>query len=158
MFEINAEEISIGQGVAIQDGVTITGKSSLKVNRITIGDYVVLHNHSLITGEKPCSIGDCCWFGQNVMLNSAGSLTIGRGVGVGAYSQLRSQGIQTGEGSIAGHCISSFKKLFKYKVNDLPVSQQLYTQGLALPVYFEIMGRDVTCCTNQLRKSTSSKA
>lgn len=107
MPEIHAEEVSIGRGVVIEEGVVIRGKTSLKAKRVVIGDhafighstriavddleigdYVVLHNHSLVTGDKPCRIGHCCWFGQNVILNSAGGLTIGRGVGVGAYSQL----------------------------------------------------------------------
>lgn len=107
MYEIHAEEVNLGQGVVIEDGVIIRGKTSEKARRVVIGDftfigsnthiavddleigdYVVLHNHSLVTGDKPCKIGHCCWFGQNVILNSAGGLTIMRGVGVGAYSQL----------------------------------------------------------------------
>lgn len=107
MYVINADEVSLGRGVVIEDGVRICGKSSPRARRIIIGDntfighhtviaiddfevgdYVVIHNHALITGDKPCQIGHCCWFGQNTILNSAGSLTMSRGVGVGAYSQL----------------------------------------------------------------------
>ena len=107
MYLIDADEVSLGEGVIIEDGVRICGKSSPRARRIKIGDnsfigrhsviavddfevgdYVVVHNHALITGDKPCRIGHCCWFGQNTILNCAGSLTIGRGVGVGAYSQL----------------------------------------------------------------------
>jgi acetyltransferase-like isoleucine patch superfamily enzyme len=107
MYEIHAKEVNLGRHVVIEDGVVISGKSSREARRVDIGDctfighntriavddleigdYVVLHNHSLITGNKPCKIGHCCWFGQNTILNSEGGLTIGRGVGVGAYSQL----------------------------------------------------------------------
>lgn len=72
-------------------------------------------------------------------------------------SQLMSMGIQTGEGSVAGHPMSSFKKKFRYKVNDLPVSWQLHCCGLALPLHSNITRQDITFCTNQLRKAIASK-
>ncbi|NLF11231.1 MAG: hypothetical protein GX597_05545 [Anaerolineaceae bacterium] len=107
MYEILAEEVSIGRGVVIEDGVKIQGRSDKVARRVeigdnafigyntrafvdelVIGDYTMLHNNGFIAGDLPCHIGHCCWIGQNTILNSAGGLTLGNGVGVGAYSQL----------------------------------------------------------------------
>ena len=106
MYKIDAEEVNIGQGVVIEDGVVIRGKtgkaqkvvigdytfigrdSLIAVDELIMGDYVVLHNHAFVSGDKPCKIDHCCWFGQNVVLNSSDELIIGRGAGIGAYSQL----------------------------------------------------------------------
>lgn len=52
------------------------------------GDYVVTHNHLLANGYKPCYIGHNTWIGQNCILNSNETLTIGNGVGIGAYSSI----------------------------------------------------------------------
>jgi acetyltransferase-like isoleucine patch superfamily enzyme len=106
-FEIHADEVVMGKNVVIQDGVVLQGRSSKQAKRIsigdnvfigentkgyvdelTIGDYSMIHNHALIAGDLPCTIGTCGWFGQHTIFNSTGGLTIGNGVGVGAYSQL----------------------------------------------------------------------
>jgi len=107
MFEIHADEIVMGQNVVIEDGVILQGRSAKKARRIEIGDnvyighnsrafvdelvmgdYTAMHNHAFIAGDKSCIIGTCGWFGQHTIFNSTGGLTIGNGVGVGAYSQL----------------------------------------------------------------------
>jgi acetyltransferase-like isoleucine patch superfamily enzyme len=107
MYEIHAEDVQIGQGVVIEDDVVLQGRKHKKAKRIVIGDnvfigqgtrafvdelelgdYVTLHNHAFIAGDLPCRIGHCSWFGQHTILNSTGGLTIGNGVGIGAYSQL----------------------------------------------------------------------
>jgi acetyltransferase-like isoleucine patch superfamily enzyme len=106
-YSINADSVQIGKGVVIEDGVKISGMhgiparrvaisdnifigrdSQIYVPEIEIGDYTMIHNHALISGDQGCKIGSCCWFGQNCILNSTGGLFIGNGVGVGAYSQL----------------------------------------------------------------------
>jgi acetyltransferase-like isoleucine patch superfamily enzyme len=107
MYEILAEEVIVGRGAVIEDGVKIQGRSQglarrvyigdnafighntrAVVDELTIGDYTTLHNNALIAGDLPCHIGHCCWIGQHTILNSTGGLTLGNGVGVGAYSQL----------------------------------------------------------------------
>lgn len=107
MYEILAEEVIIGRGVVIEDGVKIQGRANRLARRVeigdnafvgynsrafvdelAIGDYTMLHNNALIAGDLPCRIGHCCWIGQHTILNSTGGLTLGNGVGVGAYSQL----------------------------------------------------------------------
>lgn len=82
MFGAPARRVVIGDNVFIGDD------SQIYVPDIEIGDYTAIHNHALISGDKECRIGSCCWFGQNCILNSTGGLFIGNGVGVGAYSQL----------------------------------------------------------------------
>lgn len=107
MHNIYADEIKIGQKVIIEEDIIIRGKSNKNAKRVIIGDnvfighgvqifvddmeigdFTIIHNHTLIAGNKPCRIGHCCWIGQNTILNSTGGLSIGNGVGVGAYSQL----------------------------------------------------------------------
>jgi acetyltransferase-like isoleucine patch superfamily enzyme len=103
---INAEEISIGRGVVIEPGATVSdvggpaervvlgdyayigGSSKIRIPSLTVGDYTQIHNHSLVYGSKGVAIGHNGWFGQNVILNSTDDLTIGDNCGVGAYSQL----------------------------------------------------------------------
>jgi acetyltransferase-like isoleucine patch superfamily enzyme len=107
MYEILADEIVLGKDVVIEEGVIIEGKTNKRPRRVaigdnvfigantrmyvddlSIGDYTAIHNHGLVAGDKPCIIGQACWIGQNTILNSTGGLTMGNGVGVGAYSQL----------------------------------------------------------------------
>lgn len=107
MYQIFADEVLIGKDVTIEDGVILRGRFSKKATRIvigdnafigfntrtfvddlTIGDYTKIHNNTFIAGDLPCHIGHCCWIGQHAILNSTGGLTMGNGVGVGAYSQL----------------------------------------------------------------------
>lgn len=107
MYDIEADDLFVGEGAVIEDGVIIRGRSSRRARRVHIGDYAfvgagsrivvdefylgaysLLHNHALVAGDLPCHIGEGCWIGQNTILNSTGGLTVGRGVGIGAYSQL----------------------------------------------------------------------
>jgi acetyltransferase-like isoleucine patch superfamily enzyme len=107
LYDIDAEEVVIGEGVVIEEGVTIRGwngtrarrvvlgdhvfighHTTMQVDEVEIGDYSAIHNHTYVAGGKPCRIGHCCWIGQNTILNCTGGLTLGNGVGVGAYSQL----------------------------------------------------------------------
>lgn len=42
-----------------------------------IGDYTSIHNHVLVNGYKPCTLGHNCFVGQHSLLNAAEELRIG---------------------------------------------------------------------------------
>lgn len=103
---INADELIVGKGVVVEEGVLITGKSG-KARRVVLGDftfigrhtriiapefclgdYSKLHMHSFGHGERPLQIGRNCWIGGNSVLDSMGGLDIDDNVGIGAHSQL----------------------------------------------------------------------
>lgn len=50
-------------------------------------------------------------------------------------NKLAENGIGSGAGSVAAHCMSIYCKSFGYKAEDLAVSANLNFQGLALPLY-----------------------
>ena len=104
--KIDAEEIVIGQGVLVEEGVLITGKSG-RASRVILGDfctigretkilapefrlgdYSKLHARSFAHGEKPLQIGRNCWIGGNTVLDSMGGLVIDDNVGIGSQSQI----------------------------------------------------------------------
>ncbi len=104
---IDAVEIDIAPSAVIEPGVRISGWGGVPAERVVIGDqsfighdttilapdvaigdYNKIHNHTLVSGPGPVRIGHNGWFGQNVILNSHGGLSIGDNCGVGAYSQL----------------------------------------------------------------------
>jgi acetyltransferase-like isoleucine patch superfamily enzyme len=78
----SARRLRIGRHVSIGHDVTILAPD------IEIGDYTVIHNHTLIYGYSPVSIGACSWIGQNVVLNCTDRLEIGRGCTISAYASL----------------------------------------------------------------------
>ena len=51
-----------------------------------------MHNHLLVNGHKPCTVGHDVWIGQNCILTSTDRLTIGNGVGIGTYSCVLTHG------------------------------------------------------------------
>lgn len=65
-------------------------------------------------------------------------------------SSLAENGIGTGAGSVAGHCISIYRKSFSYKVEDLPVSAKLNFQGLALPLHPQMHLYDSAFCAETI--------
>jgi len=103
---INAEEVIIGKGVVVEEGVLITGKGGparkvvlgdfCYIGRETrifapefrLGDYSKLNAFAFGNGELPMQIGRNCWFGGNIVLDSLGGLDIDDNVGVGAHSQI----------------------------------------------------------------------
>lgn len=103
---IDADEVTIGQGVVVEEGVVITGKQGAArkvvlgdfsyVGRGTrilapefcLGDYSKLHAGSFGHGGLPLQIGRNCWIGGNTVLDSMGGLDIDDNVGIGAQSQL----------------------------------------------------------------------
>lgn len=77
-----AAEITLG------DYCYLGESSTVLMPTFIMGDYVTIHHHLLANGYKPCSIGHNSWVGQNCVLNSNDRLTIGNGVGIGAYSSI----------------------------------------------------------------------
>jgi len=71
---------------SIGDNCLIGHDSKILIPSFEAGDYVALHNHLLVNGYKPCSLGHNVWVGQNCVLNSTDELRIGNGVGIGTYS------------------------------------------------------------------------
>lgn len=104
--KIHAKEISIGRGVVIEEGasisdperpmerlvigdyVTISANCKFRVPHLEIGDYTQIHAYTLANGYAPLTIGHNGWVGQNCILNATDRLQIGNNFGVGAYSQL----------------------------------------------------------------------
>lgn len=74
--------------IIIGDCCFIGSNTNVLVPTLHMGDYVTIHNHTLIYGFKPCILGHNCWIGQNSILNSNDVLKIGNNVGIGAYSQV----------------------------------------------------------------------
>ncbi len=103
---INADEVRIGKGVVIEEGVLITGsggparrvvlgdfcyigrQTRIMVPEFRLGAYSKLHAFSFAHGEKPMQIGRNCWIGGNTVLDSLGGLDIDDNVGIGAHSQI----------------------------------------------------------------------
>jgi maltose O-acetyltransferase len=77
---------------ALGDNCFIGNDSRIATSSFEAGDYVSLHNHLFVNGVKPCTIGHNVWVGQNCILNARETLTIGNGVGIGAYSSLWTHG------------------------------------------------------------------
>lgn len=103
---IDADEVVIGRGVVVEDGVRISGKNG-RAGKVVLGDfcfvgrgtqvlapefslgaYSKLHMHGFCHGDKPLHIGRNCWIGGNCVLDSMGGLDIDDNVGIGAHSQL----------------------------------------------------------------------
>jgi perosamine synthetase len=64
--------------------------------------------------------------------------------------ELAKKGIGSGPGSVAAHCAYIYQKTFGYKPEQLPVSKNLYSRGLALPLYSEMSQNDVTNCVESV--------
>ena len=107
---IRADEVTIGWGSVIEndcaigkvsgamesfvlgDNCFLGNDSRIATTRFTTGDYVSLHNHLFVNGIRPCTVGHNVWVGQNCILNARETLSIGNGVGIGAYSSLWTHG------------------------------------------------------------------
>ncbi|MBI2968182.1 MAG: hypothetical protein HYY40_10270 [Bacteroidetes bacterium] len=103
---INARKIVIGYDSVIQKGTIARGlREEMKLfeigdnafigfsNQVLVPvfimkDYSQLHNSGLHSGYKPLTIGFNCWIGQQSILNSTETLTIGNNVRIGTHSQL----------------------------------------------------------------------
>ena len=103
---IDADEVQVGKGVVVEEGVLITGKngpahrvilgdfcyigrqSRIIVPEFRLGHYSKLHAFLFAHGEKALQIGRNCWIGGNAVLDSLGGLDIEDNVGFGAHSQV----------------------------------------------------------------------
>jgi acetyltransferase-like isoleucine patch superfamily enzyme len=92
---IRAKEVRIGYKTVIQErcafaaigGATelislgdfsfIGFDTKVLVPIFRIGDYTAIHNHVVVNGYKPCSLGHNCFVGQHSLLNAAEELSIG---------------------------------------------------------------------------------
>lgn len=74
--------------VVIGDNVFIGNDVRILAPEVYIGDYTVIHNHATIYGHAPVRLGDCCWIGQNAIINCTAPAWLGDGVTVSAYSNL----------------------------------------------------------------------
>lgn len=105
--KIDADEVTIGHGVTVEEGVVIAGQCGKTARKVTlgdfcfigresrifapefrIGDYTKLNAYSYANGNRPLQIGRNCWFGGNAVLDSVGGLDIDDNVGIGASSQI----------------------------------------------------------------------
>lgn len=73
-------------------------------------------------------------------------------------NELAKKEVGSGPGSVAGHCATIYQARFGYGAPDLPVSRTLSCQGLALPVYSDMVREDVTFCATGLRKIVTHQA
>jgi acetyltransferase-like isoleucine patch superfamily enzyme len=103
---IDADNLKVGQGVvlgprsivsaingkadsvAIGDHVHIGNDVRILAPEVYIGDHTVIHNHTTIYGYAPVRLGDCCWVGQNAVINCTAPVWIGDGVTISAYANL----------------------------------------------------------------------
>ena len=103
---INADEVWIGHGVTVEADVIISGtagparkvylgdfsyigrQTRIYAPEFKLGDYTKLNAFCYGHGDKPLQIGQNCWFGGNVVLDSLGGLDIDDNVGIGAQSQI----------------------------------------------------------------------
>lgn len=78
----SAEEVVLG------DVSLLAADCRVFIPALKVGDYVKIHNHTLINGRKACVIGHNCWIGQNDILNAEDTLIIGNHVGLGIYTSV----------------------------------------------------------------------
>lgn len=74
--------------IAIGDNSLVGSDCRVFIPTLVIGDYVKVHNHTLINGNKGCFIGHNTWIGQNNILNANENLIIGNNVGLGIYTSV----------------------------------------------------------------------
>jgi acetyltransferase-like isoleucine patch superfamily enzyme len=91
----------------------------MAVPEFVTGDYVSLHNHLFVNGVRPCTIGHNVWIGQNCILNARDRLTIGNGVGIGAYSSVWTHGAH---GELLEGCII-------YKIAPVNIEDDVWIVG-----------------------------
>jgi acetyltransferase-like isoleucine patch superfamily enzyme len=79
---LNAGKVIIG------DVSLLASDCRVFIPTLIVGDYVKIHNHTLINGRKACFIGHNSWIGQNNILNAEDTLVIGNHVGLGIYTSI----------------------------------------------------------------------
>jgi perosamine synthetase len=63
---------------------------------------------------------------------------------------LADQGIGAGPGSVAAHSQDVYSRTFGYQPEHLPISEQLASRGLALPLYWDLTDEQVCACSGSL--------
>jgi perosamine synthetase len=71
--------------------------------------------------------------------------------------EMSKAGFECGLGSMAGHCAKIYQEKFNYKPDDLPVSERLYSQGLALPLHTFLAKTHIVGCASSLIEAVSEK-
>jgi acetyltransferase-like isoleucine patch superfamily enzyme len=66
-----------GEVLTIGDFSVVGHDTTILVPHFAIGDYTEVHNHVLVNGYQPCTIGHNSFIGQHSVLNATESLTIG---------------------------------------------------------------------------------
>lgn len=66
-------------------------------------------------------------------------------------------GFECSLGSMAGHCAKIYREKFNYKPDDLPISERLYSQGLALPLHTSLAKSHIVGCASSLIEAVSEK-
>jgi acetyltransferase-like isoleucine patch superfamily enzyme len=108
---LRARRVHIGRGSRLEDRVQVgsarggpasffhLGEQCLLGNDVKValpalmtGDYVSIHNHTLLNGAREMTLGHNNWIGQNCLLNSEAPLWLGNNVGIGAYSGVYTHG------------------------------------------------------------------
>ncbi len=108
---INSEKISIGEDNLIEqsfffsgfgtgfekcpaqvfktgDNVFLGYQSRITVPFFSVGDFCILHNRLSIWGKSPIKIGHYAWIGQETLINTKKSVTMGNSVRIGTRSQI----------------------------------------------------------------------
>lgn len=65
---------------------------------------------------------------------------------------LAMEGIGAGPGSVAAHSQDVYGRMFRYQPAHLPVSEELASRGLALPLYSDLTDEQVHLCAGVLRR------
>lgn len=99
--EIISDNPQIGVGVVIEEGAVIKAdkvvigdfayigqRTRFIVPELRIGDYSRINADTFGGGTKPMTIGNNCYIGAKVRLDSRGGLKIGHNVGIGDASQI----------------------------------------------------------------------
>lgn len=77
-----AEEVVIG------DNSLLASDCRVFIPILKVGDFVKIHNHTLVNGRKACVIGHNSWIGQNNILNAEDTLIIGNNVCLGIHTSV----------------------------------------------------------------------
>jgi acetyltransferase-like isoleucine patch superfamily enzyme len=78
----SADEVQLG------DLALLGSDCRVLLPKLLVGDYVKIHNHTLINGRSRCVIGHNTWIGQNGVLNAECELVIGNNVCLGLYTSV----------------------------------------------------------------------
>jgi acetyltransferase-like isoleucine patch superfamily enzyme len=91
----NAQNLSLGDGVIIDDGCVLDGRGSGSEG-VVIGDRVIVSRGTTIQAKiGPIQIGDDCDIGAGSTVHSQGGIAIGRAVVIGGGTKISGGAFQT---------------------------------------------------------------